>query len=724
MQLNYMRKNIFYIAFLITLFNSASFTQIFLPPYQLEPVDTFANYYNTEGYFFSKDSLDYVFLQPSENFKYKKFITFVSSETKKLRKRIQVNNLQLEAEIYVENYDADSLSEMIFAATGKHKLRFFYYDNGNVSEFFSLDIPKKYFNGNFIIIPTQLDNDKAKEVIVIVNTIMPIEGSIRGMFAFDLETKKLLWKKLHADFISAALPFTKNDENFLALFTYARGGNLIYANGKFYSTLSLTASNIKIDSTAKDFSTDKYSYLKIIKASDGKEIYRKLLGGKGLWPSKFSDRTKNYDLILKFKNISLNTNQPNLIIGFQTSDYSLDTLFSYYRYIDHNNRIVSFTSKTIIQLNDTTLLLKRKNDIQTVSIHFPRNIRLYEFYQTKIGDIFTASNGSNGFLYNGKQELIANTGNIINVSLKENSDEIFIKRNSFNQNFHTTFFRLSKLPIYSRLSAQTYLTLFIFLLAIALFFVILWVATMFVSYKKIKRQNAELEATTSKLIHAEKLSALGTIAGSIAHQINSPLGAIINATGRLQRKGIEDPNLDLISEAGGRIKTIVNKFLISTRSAETEEKGISFNEAFNDWYSLFSHDFSNQKISIEYELKNGDIILPLTPSEANEIINNLIFNSRDAILKADKDSKRIINIETDYANGNFIITVKDNGTGFDPKMLKNGIKIFATTKERGKGSGLGLWIIKSILKNVHGTIEIANHQDGAIVTIKIPVKRK
>ncbi len=709
--------------FIILFFFATDFSaQFLLPPYYLEPVDTFANYYSREGHFYHKDSVDYVFFRPAEIMKYKKAFIIVSGETKKTRHLIKIEKERLDPNFFIADLDNDSLDEMIFLSTGNHFLKVFYFNDNAKKVIFTLKIPKEQFSGDFFVIPAQIDDDENKEIILVLAPSMPIKGSIRGMFAIDLDTKKVLWKKYFADFISSVTSFRKNGEDYAALFSFARGKEFFYANGKFYWKRSESSEEIQAIKNAPDYSCDSVAYLKIYKMKTGEEIYKKRLGGLGTWPIKFKNTIKNYDAILKVRKIADIPGSFSYLLGFKSENFALDTLLKYPKLFSSVKRKVFFSSQSIIQINDSQMVVIKKQGLELKPFKIPPNTKLYHFVKTNIGYVFIASNGVNGMFFNENQELIANTGNLLSVIYKKNSGDIFYKKFGFNRHYQTVFYRLKKAPIYSRLSTTSFLVLLIFLFVFLLFFIVLWAMTLIISYKRIHRQNLEIQAATSKLVHAEKLSALGTIAGSIAHQINSPLGAIINATNRLSRKGFEDANLKLISEASERIKTIVNKFLITTHTSEEDEKrNVTFNEVFENWYQLFSIDFKHQLINIETDIKDGKTVLPLTFNQLNEIINNLMFNARDAVIKANPESERIIKISAYRENGKFVIVIKDNGTGFDAKRLKEGIKIFATTKERGKGTGLGLWIIQTILKNVSGHIILANHENGAEVKVIIPI---
>jgi signal transduction histidine kinase len=714
-----MHKRFFII--LLFYFVGNVFSQNLLPPFRFEPVDTIPNYFAGKGNFFSLDSTEYVVFTPAENLKYKRSLEIISRKSKKLQFTFTMENFKMLPDIFIGDIDGDSLSEMVFAATGNQKLKFFYYNSGEIAELLNIDLGRPAFNGGYFIIPSQVTGDERKEIVIVIGSIMPMPGSIRGIFAVDPVNHKVIWKKYFADFISTYIPFNKKGEDYLALFSFSRNEGFYYANGKFYVDRVGVSQAKNIDTDAPDYSCDSISVMKIFKMKNGEMVFQKRLAGSGILIDKMKGNLNEYDGILIRKQISIIKGQRyDVLYGFNKRDFSLKPIIKFPHYIT-STKTVYFGSKTIVQVSDSTAMVIKNGRLREIKLNFPPYTKIYNFLKTGLGYLFIAANAVENLVYDENQNLLATSEGRLRIKYMKGTGNIFFRKYVVNRKPVTVFLKMEETPIFDRIPTKTYLYLTTALFALFLFITLLWASTMFYSQKKIKRQSKELEITTSKLLQAEKLSALGTIAGSIAHQINSPLGAILNAATRLKRKGIDDANVNLIKEAGERIKTIVNKFLVTTHTSEEEQRGVTFDEVFEAWYELFTHDFANQGIRIIADIKNADVIIPLTRSEVNEIINNLMFNARDAVIAANEAGKREIKISTVKKGEKFLIEIADNGTGFNEDILKKGIRIFATTKERGKGTGLGLWILTIILRNVHGKIKLANGEKGAIVTVEIPL---
>ncbi len=213
------------------------------------------------------------------------------------------------------------------------------------------------------------------------------------------------------------------------------------------------------------------------------------------------------------------------------------------------------------------------------------------------------------------------------------------------------------------------------------------------------------------------------MAASFAHQLNSPLGAILNSAERLGKE-TGNKNVDLIKRSAEYSKSLVQKFLETSRyDLQKEEPCSNFTQVWKDWITLFREEALKRQIEIKEDFRHSNDNVRLKKSELFEIITNLVFNARDAILAADKEEK-CIKLSTSNNDTMFEFKLEDSGTGFNPEILSKIFEPFFTTKQSSEGTGLGLWVIKRILEPNNGQIKIENTEKGAAVTIKIPFCEK
>lgn len=278
----------------------------------------------------------------------------------------------------------------------------------------------------------------------------------------------------------------------------------------------------------------------------------------------------------------------------------------------------------------------------------------------------------------------------------------------------------------------------------------------------VKRQQEQLEEalkkvsqTQNKLIQAEKMASLGTLAAGIAHEINNPInfvnaGAngieldlidlmkVIELYEKVDLKNIQPDLAKQLDQLKAEIDyqyikenlmtTIQDIKMGASRTAEIVKGLKRFSRV--DGEEIYNVDInkeieSNVKIikrltkkEIEFELhleKNITIIRGL-PGQLNQLFMNLIMNAEQAI-----DKKGIIKITTTNKNGGVNILVADNGCGISEELGDRIFDPFLTTKEVGKGTGLGLSISFGIVKHHKGSISYTSKlKEGTTFNIQLP----
>jgi len=225
-----------------------------------------------------------------------------------------------------------------------------------------------------------------------------------------------------------------------------------------------------------------------------------------------------------------------------------------------------------------------------------------------------------------------------------------------------------------------------------------------------------------RLVRAQKMEAIGTLAGGLAHDYNNLLTAILGYSSMLLKKlQVNDPYykpVSIIHEAAQRGAELGRKILSITRKEQREIKPVDLNAAVCSALELLDRSMP-KNIEIVTRLADG---LPLTqadPSQMQQMIINLAVNARDAMPGGGK-----LTIETSLtgAGGMIKISVSDNGAGIDAETREKIFDPFFTTKDVGKGTGLGLYIVHSIVHNHGGHINVYSEPGrGTQFTIHLPV---
>ena len=226
---------------------------------------------------------------------------------------------------------------------------------------------------------------------------------------------------------------------------------------------------------------------------------------------------------------------------------------------------------------------------------------------------------------------------------------------------------------------------------------------------------------TRQLSNAEKLAAIGRLAGGVAHEINNPLGGILAFTQILQRDevSVEDRReyLGEIEKSALRCKAIVDSLLrFARQSPHLDRRALSLNDLVKETVPLVHYKYSVRDVRVECTLAEG---LPPVLANANQIqqvLVNLLGNAFDSIARAGR-----IEVTTALRDGQVVLAVSDTGSGIKEEHMPRLFDPFFTTKEEGKGTGLGLAVTYAILQEHGGRITVANRPgSGAEFTVFLP----
>ncbi|MFZ5645294.1 MAG: sensor histidine kinase [Bacillota bacterium] len=247
----------------------------------------------------------------------------------------------------------------------------------------------------------------------------------------------------------------------------------------------------------------------------------------------------------------------------------------------------------------------------------------------------------------------------------------------------------------------------------------------------------ELRETQMQLVQREKMASLGQLTAGIAHEINTPLGAINSNTDMIDMfiKGL-DGNEGLIEKekainllnkikksndtnimAVGRIIEIVRTLKNFSRLDEADFQEADLHQGLDSVLLLAHHHLKhNIKVIREY----GEIpLIECYPNQLNQVFMNLVVNAAQAI-----DGEGEITIRSGIRGDMVFVEIKDNGEGIPPENLSRIFDPGYTTKGVGVGTGLGLSICYNIVKKHNGTIEVESEPGrGSLIRVLLPVKQ-
>ncbi len=229
-------------------------------------------------------------------------------------------------------------------------------------------------------------------------------------------------------------------------------------------------------------------------------------------------------------------------------------------------------------------------------------------------------------------------------------------------------------------------------------------------------------ALARKMAQADKLAAIGLLAGGVAHEVNNPLGAIL-AFSQLLRRETLDPEeskdyLREIEESAIRCKKIVERLLSFARQAQRDERRpFSLNDVVGETAFLVEKSYLPAKVRLERDLEGELHDVLGNSNEVAQVLLNLICNARDAMPSGGVVKVRTRNLRHDEVE----ITVSDSGQGIPPEILGRIFDPFFTTKPEGKGTGLGLAVSYGIIREHRGRIDVRSKVgEGTEVQVVLP----
>jgi C4-dicarboxylate-specific signal transduction histidine kinase len=244
---------------------------------------------------------------------------------------------------------------------------------------------------------------------------------------------------------------------------------------------------------------------------------------------------------------------------------------------------------------------------------------------------------------------------------------------------------------------------------------------IFIDRTDQKNSEADAELQRQEVTHLMRVSALGELSGSIAHEVNQPLTAILsNAQAALYLLAQNSPDLaevrsaleDIVQE-DNRAGEVIHRLRSLMRKGERKSEMVNVNDLVNSTVKLLNSELISRRIDVNVDLESG---LPTTsgdPVQLQQVLLNLVMNAMDAMASTPV-ARRLVDISTKATQtGAVEVLVKDNGPGIRP--LENGrlFEPFYTTKDHGLG--LGLTICSTIIQAHGGNLTLASGDAGGAI---------
>ena len=253
-----------------------------------------------------------------------------------------------------------------------------------------------------------------------------------------------------------------------------------------------------------------------------------------------------------------------------------------------------------------------------------------------------------------------------------------------------------------------------------------------------ERKTAEEEKIKleEQVRHSQKLEAIGTLAGGVAHDFNNILGIILGYTDialkELPAKSKTRDRLVQINKAGNRAKNIIQQLLTFSRKVGTKKQPVDIEPVIMEAL-IFLRSTLPSIIDIHHEIFINNHTVLADPTQIHQVIMNLCVNAAQAMenrggmitVTASVEHLKKVSSEpfNNLPEGKYVlVSVSDNGPGINPDIIDRIFDPYFTTRETRRGSGMGLSVVYGIIKNHGGKISVINNPgQGVSFSFVLPV---
>jgi two-component system NtrC family sensor kinase len=249
---------------------------------------------------------------------------------------------------------------------------------------------------------------------------------------------------------------------------------------------------------------------------------------------------------------------------------------------------------------------------------------------------------------------------------------------------------------------------------------------------RVAQKTKELKRAHEHVLLVEKMATIGKMAAVMAHEINNPLAGILTYA-KLVRKWIDRDQLtsapkkveasqclELIASESRRCGDLVKNLLVFSRTAPLNKQTTDVREVIDRSIRLVRHQLELSGIQLQLDLPSDHPLIQCDAAQIEQVLLALILNAIDAMTRG---GNLWISTRLDDQDFEYRITVRDDGTGIAPEILAQIFEPFLTTKQTGKGVGLGLAVSNRIVEQHDGRIDVQSELGkGTAFTIHLPVQ--
>jgi PAS domain S-box-containing protein len=242
----------------------------------------------------------------------------------------------------------------------------------------------------------------------------------------------------------------------------------------------------------------------------------------------------------------------------------------------------------------------------------------------------------------------------------------------------------------------------------------------------------EVESTRQQYFHQEKMAAIGQLAAGILHEVGNPIAAIAGAASALKTineqsfkaGNIDDTvgnNIEVIDEQATRLGKIIREIADFASPKLRERELLDLNGLLRSTTRVLTYDRRFRSIELDLNLDKSIPAIVGVADQLTQVFMNLLINAMDSYSSVNREREQIL-IKSQFDGDRVHIYIQDNGHGMSRETLEQVMEPFYTTKDVGKGSGLGLSLCETIVLAHGGSLDIESEEGkGTTVHVFLPV---
>jgi C4-dicarboxylate-specific signal transduction histidine kinase len=245
--------------------------------------------------------------------------------------------------------------------------------------------------------------------------------------------------------------------------------------------------------------------------------------------------------------------------------------------------------------------------------------------------------------------------------------------------------------------------------------------------QRVVERTNQLSEAQRQLAHVNRVTTMGQLAASIAHEINQPLAAVVNNANACLRwlaaQNLEEArrSAEMVIADGHRAGDVMSGIRALFQKAPLQKSAVDVNEAILEVLSLTHGEVGKNGVSVQTQLAEDLPLIQGDRGQLQQVILNLIINAIEAMSGVSEGSRELLISSGKDASGGVFVAVQDSGPGLNPEHFDRAFDAFYTTKTGGMGMGLS--VCRSIVEQHRGSIKASRKAGpGATIQFTLPVE--